>query len=322
MGPRIQRSSGDLEGEAGAEWTGAQEPLWAGPELPVSSFSVILQGAAVRIDVRRLSEVDEYRECERLQERIWGPEDIGRASSLVLLTAQHNGGLALGAFAGHRLAGFVYSFLGLTPAGGFKHCSVLLAVDPQFHQAGIGYRLKLAQRQAVLAQGLDLITWTFDPLASINAFLNLRKLGCTSSVYLENYYGTPCGGLNAGLATDRLLAEWRIRAPRVEQRLRPVVEEPVTGGALVNEVVSHPRSGLPMNRQCRLECRDPMLLVEIPGDLRAIKALDMDLAHAWRMELREILSRYFASGYQVVDFFRREYAGRLRSCYVLRKGAA
>ena len=291
---------------------------WPVEEMAPPHFSVTLDGATVPVGLRRLSDIEEYRQCESLQERIWGPEDIGRASLLVMLTAEHNGGLVIGAFARDRLIGFAYSFLGLTPAGRLKHCSILLAVEPQFHRSGIGYQLKRAQREAVLAQGLDLITWTFDPLAGVNAYLNLRKLGCVSSVYLENYYGIATGGLNAGLVTDRFLVEWWIRSDHVERRLQRQGQEPSVKGVLINDVML--RSGLPVNREYRLDLEEPVLLVEIPEDLRALKAVDMGLAYAWRMVLREVFARYLASGYRVEDFFRRKYQGRVRSCYVLRKG--
>lgn len=49
---------------------------------------------------------------------------------------------------------------------------------PAYQNCGIGYCFKLTQREAAVAQGVDLITWTFDPLASLNARLNLYKLGC------------------------------------------------------------------------------------------------------------------------------------------------
>jgi predicted GNAT superfamily acetyltransferase len=194
-----------------------------------------------------------------------------------------------------------------------------MAVEPAFQGAGVGYRLKLAQREATLAQGLDLITWTFDPLASPNAHLNLQKLGCVSSRYLPDCYGTVERGLNAGLPTDRFVVEWWLRSPAVEACLSGAAAEAPAAAPRVNQVVREPRSGLPVSRGCDLERREPVLLVEIPDSIRAVKMADMELARAWRAELRHIFPHYFDRGYQVAGFHRLESEGLRRPCYVLRR---
>jgi len=83
----------------------------------------------------------------------------------------------------------------------------------------VGVRLKLAQREEALARGVDLITWTFDPLQARNAQLNLRRLGARATEFLENLYGITSSALHYGLPTDRLLVRWELRSPRVEERL-------------------------------------------------------------------------------------------------------
>ena len=54
--------------------------------------------------------------------------------------------------------------------------SHMAGVLPEY-RGGLGYRLKLAQRERALAQGYDLIEWTFDPLQAMNAHFNFAKLG-------------------------------------------------------------------------------------------------------------------------------------------------
>lgn len=251
------------------------------------------------ISVRRVATVPEYRECEDLQQRVWGEDDIVGVPLLDLVTAQDNGGLVLGAFDGRgHLLGFVYSFLGLAPAQRLKHCSIILAVDPRYQGMGIGYQLKLAQRSEVLAQGINLITWTFDPLQSHNAFLNIRKLGTLSSTYLVDAYGAG-EGLNAGLETDRLLVEWWLRgeAPS-DPGFRTACGPPVN-------TVRHHRRGLPVCVGFERGRHDPVLAVEIPPDISAVKASDMGVATGWRQQTREIFLHYFDRGYVIRDF---EYA--------------
>ena len=49
--------------------------------------------------------------------------------------------------------------------------------------------LERAQWQMVRNQDIDLITWTFDPLMSHNARLNISNLGAVCNTFLPNEYG-------------------------------------------------------------------------------------------------------------------------------------
>jgi predicted GNAT superfamily acetyltransferase len=215
--------------------------------------------------------------------------------------------------------GFVFTNPGLTDAGAIKQCSILMAIDPAYQNGGIGYRLKLAQREAALAQGIDLITWTFDPLASLNARLNLQKLGCVSRRYLVDIYGTVEQGLNGGLPTDRLLVEWWIREPAVLDRLARVPVEPPVAAPIINQVVPDPVTDLPVLQDADLDRSEPALLLEIPESIRAVKLMDMGLARNWRYGLRQILQHYFDRGYQAAAFHRLPYGGRVRQCFLLER---
>ena len=70
--------------------------------------------------------------------------------------------------------------------------------------------MKTYQREHVLRQGLDLITWTYNPLLARNAQLNIAKLGAVCTTYLPNLYGPMRDGLNAGLPSDRFQVDWWI----------------------------------------------------------------------------------------------------------------
>ncbi len=100
-----------------------------------------------------------------------------------------------------------------------KHCSHQLGVLPEWQSRGVGYALKVAQREAVLNQGVRLITWTYDPLESKNARLNIAKLGAVCNTYIRDYYGELRDDLNRGLATDRFQVDWWIASRRIETRL-------------------------------------------------------------------------------------------------------
>src|SRR5581483_500609 len=97
--------------------------------------------------------------------------------------------------------------------------SHMAAVLPNYQNRGIGRQLKLAQRDDALAREVDLIEWTFDPLQIRNAHFNIVRLGATVREYLPNVYGCTSSPLHHGLPTDRLVAQWWIRQPRVKQLL-------------------------------------------------------------------------------------------------------
>ena len=168
-------------------------------------------------EIRPLHTIEEFHAAENLQRSAWASTDLDITPTHVMLTAAKNGGIMLGAFSSTQLIGFVFGFLGAGEhrfgpeapvAVRLKHCSHQMGVLPEWQNKNVGYALKLAQRDAVRNQGLRLITWTFDPLESKNAHLNISKLGAVCNTYLRNVYGDLRDGLNQGLATDRFQVDW------------------------------------------------------------------------------------------------------------------
>jgi len=269
--------------------------------------------------IRPLRTIDECQEAEALQRRAWGVEEVDVTPSHVLLTVGKNGGVVLGAYAtldGHELLiGFVFGFLG-TREGHYgpeapaqvklKHCSHQLGVAPEWQGHGVGYALKLAQREAVRAQALRLITWTYDPLESRNANLNIAKLGAVCNTYVVNLYGELRDDLNRGLPTDRFQADWWIASKRVETRLRrarpPLTRDlyQTAGTILMNEAAFSAR-GLPMPPDSIQSLDADRGLIEFPALFQDVKRLDPGLARAWREQTRAIFQTAFTSGFTVTD---------------------
>ena len=46
-------------------------------------------------------------------------------------------------------------------------------------------------------------TWTYDPLQSRNAHLNLRRLGAVAAEFLPNFYGVTTSALHHGILSAR-----------------------------------------------------------------------------------------------------------------------
>lgn len=281
------------------------------------------------ITLRPIHAWEEYLAAEELQRAVWQMPDWRDAvPANLMITVQKNGGLVLGAFDGARLVGLAFSFIGYDrhfdpPL--LKQCSHMLAVLPAYQSHKLGVSLKLKQREFTMAQGIGLMTWTYDPLLALNANLNLSRLGAIARRYTENAYGAMTDGLNAGLASDRFEVEWWLDTPRVQERVaragaRPDWDELVRNGARVVletewDDEARPRIRLENLRENPLE--GDTLLVEIPTDLAAIKSSSPELAREWRTRTGEVFTRAFAGGYAATDFVFASPEGPSRAAYVL-----
>lgn len=268
--------------------------------------------------LRDLHTHDDYAAVVSLQREIWGRAE-DNIPEWVLSASIERGAILVGAEEDGRLVGFVYSVPGLKE-GRPLQWSHMLGVLPGHRKSGLGHGLKLAQRERTLAQGLDLIEWTFDPLVATNAKLNVTRLGAVVEQYLENLYGSSASPLHGGLPTDRFVACWRIGSPHVERRLQATAlvarDASVAKAPSVLETRGEGAWRVP-DGEPRLDVRDPRLFVEIPYDfvdmLRDAPATALD----WRVSTRRIFTTYFASGYRVVDFIGSRESGR--AGYLLQK---
>ncbi len=86
--------------------------------------------------------------------------------------------------------------------------SQLTGVVPEHQSRGLGHEIKRFQRQIALAEGIEHIAWAFDPLQAGNAHFNLSRLGAHAARFVANMYGERTDRLNAGVPSDRLIAEW------------------------------------------------------------------------------------------------------------------
>lgn len=178
---------------------------------------------------------DEFDRAVEIQDMVWSYEASSRMSQKTFLLAVHIGGQVLGAFEGDssdtsKMVGYAMSLPGVRNGHAYLH-SHHLAVLPEWRNAGVGRRLKLAQRDDAIARGFELIEWTFDPLEIRNAHLNIARLGAIARHYRRNFYGASTSPLHGGLPTDRLVAEWWLKSDRVERALR--------GEQAVVEIVEH-----------------------------------------------------------------------------------
>jgi len=180
-------------------------------------------GSETMIEIRQLFKMDEFADVLRLQQEIWGFSDVELLPLRFLVVVSKVGGHVFGAYdvalQHGPMVGFCFAIPGVKAGAKPYLHSHMLGVLPDYHNAGIGRRLKLRQREEALSRGIQLIEWTFDPLELKNAFLNIEKLGAVVRRYSENQYGVTQSHLHGGLPTDRCIAEWWIDSPRVTATL-------------------------------------------------------------------------------------------------------
>lgn len=245
--------------------------------------------------IRELHELGEFEQVDALFATIWNFEPGGRPVSAELMRAlTHAGNYVAGAFDGDDLVGASVGFFG---ADGSLHSHITGATTGR----GIGFDLKVHQREWALDRGLERITWTYDPLVRRNAHFNLAKLGARPAEYLPSFYGEMSDAINQGDESDRMLAVWRLKDPQVEAAVlrRPYpLEVPADAVVGLADVDGAPVVG-------RTDAR--VVLVAVPEDIEELRPRDPGTAKAWRHATRDVLGALLEEGAQVTGFHRKTF---------------
>ena len=247
--------------------------------------------------IRGLKSTLELEKCVEVQSLVWSlplPETV---SAQILNTCLKHNALLLGSFDGNIMTGFCFSI----PSrwrGASAHHSHMLAVLPDYQDQGTGFILKQAQFNS-LKDSVDWITWTFDPLESRNARLNL-KLGASIDTYLRDIYGDgeSCG-LHQGLGTDRFVAEWPTKSQQ-HPWIKLSGSKPFSGQQVLSS--EWDRRGFYRPSSINLARQEASLLLEIPENIQKIKKSDPGCAQDWRTKTRQVLECYFKKGYSIREF--------------------
>jgi predicted GNAT superfamily acetyltransferase len=236
-------------------------------------------------NVRECTSLEDYKSCIELQRRIWQYDNLDVTPLRSFVIVKRSGGFTLGAFEeSGRMVGFVHALAAFDENLKPYFYSNMLAVEPRSQNAGIGVRLKMAQREHAIKRGVTLMTWTFDPLQSRNAYLNIHKLGGVVRNYLVNYYGNQStSALHRGLDTDRLFVEWWVNSERV-------------AGALTG-------------RGC---LEKPAAVVEVPRHIEEVKKRDLEEARRWQLKIRSEFQNHLAEGLYCAGFAPDSAGGNSR----------
>jgi predicted GNAT superfamily acetyltransferase len=236
--------------------------------------------ASVRdVVIRRCERIEELRACVEVQKDVWGFSDLDLVPLRMFVVAEKVGGQVIGAFDRGDMVGFAMSVPGLRNGKSYLH-SHMLAVRPEYQNAGLGRRIKFFQREDALGRGVELMEWTFDPLEIKNAKLNIQKLGAIVRRYTVNQYGITSSPLQGGLPTDRLIAEWWLKSKRVTQVLETGaapfannVEQTVRVPAEIYEWKKKPET---RDRALTLQMRNRDVFLKALGNGLAVVGYEVD----------------------------------------------
>ncbi len=243
------------------------------------------------VEIRKLTSMSDLRKMQEVEEAVWQMAPIPVHQTY---TALNHGGVILGAFDGQEMVGFIYSFAGFDGSHSYL-CSHMLGILPDYRKGGLGERMKLRQAEFAREIGYSMITWTFDPLESLNAYLNLHKLGATGAFYKKDHYGSMDDELNEGLPTDRIQIEWDITAGTPAPKV--IFDE----NKLMIDVTAN---GVPKAYLDRFNPIDDGWFVAVPDNFQSVKKRDITLAKEWRQKTREAFQLLFENGFTAKNFIR------------------
>jgi predicted GNAT superfamily acetyltransferase len=218
--------------------------------------------------IRPITEIRDFQQCSELQREVFGVSDSDLFPVRFYVVLNSIGGLILGAFDGEKLTGYLSTMPAIRDGAPYWYSQVM-AVRKDHWNSGTGVSLKLAQRDAARQRGIGRIEWTFDPLESKNAHLNITKLGVIARRYHVNYYGRIESRLHSGLDTDRLVAEWWIDRPPIQ-------------------------------------IQGDVRRVSIPADMQALKKQSLKSAGDVQLRVREQFLKNFEEDYFVAGFDRQD----------------
>lgn len=268
-------------------------------------------------------EIHELAAMRGLHEAIWGgsaaaryPDDLHSSSfqPATSLVARYE----------HRVVGFLLGFyrFGLAALNEvdlpYRHDlaveSQVMGIAPEVRRMGLAVMLKRYQARQVLAQGLDLIHWTVDPLQFGNARLNFGRLRAVAGACYPAYY--PFRNSLNRVPASRLGLVW---LPRSAHGQGGLVDHPARSAvaaltdfpdlAILNDGFTP--IAIPGNAAA--------IAIEIPADWTTMQHTDLALALRWRTVTDTILTEYL--GFTEGRYLLTDVARAGERCFVIGRRA-
>ncbi len=238
------------------------------------------------MEIETVIDPDKMKKMIPIIKSAWGMNTMDQLVKDMIAAMRFHGGLALIAMEDGNAIGMHFSFTGRRNGKIYLY-SHMTGVLSDKKYSGVGFKLKMRQKEWAMENGFDLIAWTYDPLMGLNANFNIRKIGAIARTYLRNFYGDMEDSLNYGIPSDRFVAEWRILDDRKAQ-----------GKPMLNI------NALEGDTELNVKELPDVISFKIPEDFLSMKKNDKDAASMIRLSTRTILENLFSSGFTVTDFHR------------------
>ncbi len=213
-----------------------------------------------------------------------------------------HGGIVLGAYDGGRLIGMSFSYPGYRNGEVYLYSHMTGVLDEKKY-SGAGYMMKMKQKELAIKYGYRMIAWTFDPVMSLNGYFNIGKLGAVSRNYLDNFYGIMNDGINAGLPTDRLVAEWHIGES---------YNTSYDSVQFINDIHGHSMEFFDVTQE-------KVIGLKMIRDFLDFKLSNLAGAVEIKLLLREKFHQLFSAGYTIINFDRENNAYILKKNFELKR---
>lgn len=236
-----------------------------------------------------------------LLQRIWHTPQGAPVAPELLLSLDHTGNYAALA---RREGQIVAASAAFRAGDGSPHLhSHITGVAGSHRGRSVGYAMKLHQRAWAIDHRFSVISWTFDPMQSRNAYFNVVKLGARLDTYLPDFYGPMGDAINQGGLSDRALMKWDLTSP-------PAVRDRATPAALLTPAPSvdlaPPAALLEVTADEVLVLGQawgaPLVSITVPADVGQLRRTDPDRALRWHHAVRDAFLAALAGGYEVIAF--------------------
>jgi predicted GNAT superfamily acetyltransferase len=238
----------------------------------------------------------EIHQIRRLQAEIWGnPPDL--LYPVDIHSVEFQPATSVIARAEEKPAAFLFGFhkFGGTPlpASWEEHLNSHLRLESQtmgVHPAQRGQRiaftLKRLQAEGALAQEVNVINWTADPLQFPNAALNFSLLRAVAYEFHPNHYEYH-NELNQAPAS-RFCLTWLVGSERVHSVLTEEEQSNIFNISAFPEIVRVNQGYTALH----FEADSPLIAIEIPAQWSQLQKEKISEALAWREATDQLLAHY------------------------------
>jgi predicted GNAT superfamily acetyltransferase len=288
---------------------------------------------AAQVEIRDLKTIEDLAQLREVEKEVWGMDENDTLPLTLAIACKAAGNIFIGAFdkaafdkgiskdkKNEKMVGFAFGFLGRERDQTTIH-SHMLAVLDDYRHLDLGSKLKQAQRERAMAMGIHEMTWTFDPLQSLNAHFNFSKLGVLSETYKVDFYGPGTSSMLHRNGTDRLWVRWLLTSKRVRDRLSGKNQRVETLDALklLAPLVRFAPNGTPARASLGDSLSRQRVSIEIPGDILEVEKADMGLAREWREATRWAFHESLKAGFVVTEFCRSIRGQQGPGAYLLQR---